>query len=85
MLSASFSQIGAKKFYARKNGVVLSPLIPMLIVVLKVTVYRPTAAKKWCENSNVAIFCRKVEKTGFVPPPHFGGELGSKGGVGSKS
>ena len=52
-----------------------------LIVVLKVTVYRPTSVKNYSENKFSAIFGQKVEKTGFFP--HFGGKWIS-GGVGLK-
>ena len=52
------------------------------IVVLKVTVYRPTRLKKCGENKFSAIFGQKVEKTGFIPPI-LGGNWVS-GGVGFK-
>ena len=53
-----------------------------LIVVLKVTVYRPTRVKKYSEKKFSAIFGQKVEKTGFFPPI-LGGKWVS-GGVGLK-
>ena len=51
--------------------------------MLKLTVYRPTAAKNYSGNSVVSIFGQKVQKTGFIPPILGGGKWVS-GGVGLK-
>ena len=52
-----------------------------LIVVLKVTVYRRTMVENYSEKVQVEIFDQKVQKTGFIPPPIFGGgELGFRWG-----